>query len=338
LGKRYKVPTLVGYDEYDQLLHSGEIDAVYIGLPNSMHAEYARRAAAAGVHVLCDKPLATTVAECEAMIAAAEDTDVALMTAYRLHFEPANLAAIETARGGKLGDVRYFHAQFSMQVTPNNIRLKRDLGGGPAYDLGVYCINAARHLFQAEPIEVFAFSGRPPRRDLSSGVRRKLTDRRFEEVEEMAQVTLRFPEDQLASFTCSFGAADASVYQLIGTKGSLILEQAFEMAGAKKLVVDLSGAARPSRRTQNFPATDQFAPLLLHFSGCILNRRPVIPSGEEGMADIRVVNAIQESERRGAPVRLEASRFLGPKLTARRAIETPAHAKPELFKAAGPSH
>jgi predicted dehydrogenase len=335
LGRRYHVGTLATYDEYDALLHSGEIDAVYIGLPNTLHAEYACRAAEAGVHVLCDKPLATTVAECEAMLRAAERVDVQLMTAYRLQFEPGNLATFDTLRGGKLGDLRYFTAQFSMQVKPGNIRTQGELGGGPLYDLGVYCINAARHVFQAEPIEVFAATAQPPATDLS-GTKRKVTDKRFAEIEEMAAVTLRFPDDALASFICSFGAAEASAFQVWGSKGSLRLDEAFEMVGTKKLSVDLSGAARPSKRTQSFPATDQFAPLLLHFSDCILHRRGVIPSGAEGMADIRVVEAIQQSAQRNAPVSLAPAEFAGAELTARRAMEEKPHGKPELFKAAGP--
>src|SRR6201999_3445393 len=102
LGKRYKVPRLVPYEGYDELLASGAIDAVYLVLPNTLHADYAVRAAEAGVHVLCEKPMATTERECRQMIEAARAGGVKLMIGYRLHFEAANLAAVELARSGKL--------------------------------------------------------------------------------------------------------------------------------------------------------------------------------------------------------------------------------------------
>ena len=134
LGKRYKVDRLASYDEYDELLASKEIDAVYLLLPNSLHAEYTVRAANAGVHVLCEKPMATSEAECAQMIAAARDANVRLMIGYRLHYGAANLAAIELAQSGKLGALRFYNAVFSMPVEEGNSRLRADLGGGPLHD------------------------------------------------------------------------------------------------------------------------------------------------------------------------------------------------------------
>ena len=117
LGRRYGVKRLCGYDEVDELFGSGEIDAVYIALPNDMHKEYTIRAARAGLHVLCEKPLAVTASDCEEMIAATRDANVKLMTAYRLHFERANLEAAKLARTRKLGELRFFSSEFSMQVS-----------------------------------------------------------------------------------------------------------------------------------------------------------------------------------------------------------------------------
>src|SRR5205085_8602143 len=110
LGKKYKVARTCGYAEYDQLLQSGEIDAVFICLPNSMHREYAVRAAQAGVHVLCEKPMAITEEDCQEMIRVCREKNVRLMVAYRLHFEPVNLKAIEIAQSGTLGDLRLFNS------------------------------------------------------------------------------------------------------------------------------------------------------------------------------------------------------------------------------------
>src|SRR6185503_17486744 len=110
----------------------------------------------AGVHVLCEKPMAATERECRRMIDAAARANVKLMVAYRLHFEQANLEAIEIAKSGRIGKVRLFNSVFSMQVQEGNIRTDAEKGGGPLYDIGIYCINAARYVFQAEPMEVAA--------------------------------------------------------------------------------------------------------------------------------------------------------------------------------------
>src|SRR5215216_2607499 len=155
LGRRYRVNTYT-YKEYDALLKSGAVDAVYIALPNSMHRDFTVRAAKAGVHVLCEKPLAVTEKECQQMIDTCAEHNVKLMTAYRLHFERANLDAIEIVQSGKLGEPRIFNSVFGYQVKAGNIRTQKKMGGGANYDIGIYCINAARYLFQDEPIAVTA--------------------------------------------------------------------------------------------------------------------------------------------------------------------------------------
>lgn len=149
------------------------------------------------------------------MMEAAAQNKVKLMVAYRLHFERGNLSAIETVRNGDIGMPRIFNSVFCQQVTPGNARLQDEMGGGPLSDLGIYCINAARYLFGAEPYEVFAFSA-------------ERKDDRFTEIEEVTTAVMRFPEDCLASFTCSFGAADRSEYQIVGTKGSLRMNPGYE--------------------------------------------------------------------------------------------------------------
>jgi glucose-fructose oxidoreductase len=242
------------------------------------------------------------------------------MTAYRLHFHPGYLAAMEAIRDGSIGEPRYFTSQFSMQLRTPNIRAEEETGGGPTYDLGTYCVNAARHVFRAEPIEVYA--------QLRRG-----RDRRFDGVEETAQVALRFPGDKLASFTCSFGAGDASAFQVVGTKGIVRLQNAYEMVGSKTLRVEGAGG----RRTREFADVDQFAPLLLAFSDAVIAGRAPQPSGDEGAADIRVNEAILLSGRRGKPIALPARRFAGATPGRRRAMRIPPHREPELVGAEGPS-
>ena len=149
LGQRYGVVNTHTYKEYAAVLKSGSIDAVYIALPNSMHRDFAVRAARAGIHVLCEKPLAPTEKDCETIIDACAENKVKLMTAYRLHFERANLEAVKIAQSGKLGDLRIFNSLFGYQVKAGNIRTQKKMAGGANYDIGIYCINAARYLFRA---------------------------------------------------------------------------------------------------------------------------------------------------------------------------------------------
>jgi predicted dehydrogenase len=287
LSRRYDVPIAVGYDDYDDLMESGEVDAVYVALPNSMHRDFTVRAARAGVHVLCEKPMAVTSAECRDMIRAAERGGVALMVAYRLHFEKANLSALEVVREGTIGRPRFFDSVFSMQVKAGNVRLDRELGGGTLYDIGIYCLNAARSVFRDEPTEVVAFTA-------NSG------ERRFREVDEQTSAVLRFPGERLATFTSSFGAADAASYTVVGTEGSIRVDPAYEFAG--ELAWELTVGGRTRRRS--FPRRDQFAPELLYFSDCVLGGKEPEPGGREGLADVRVIEALYRSAREGRPVSL----------------------------------
>ncbi|HEX6158107.1 MAG TPA: Gfo/Idh/MocA family oxidoreductase, partial [Burkholderiales bacterium] len=251
LGKKYDVEHRYSYEQYDECLASG-IDAVYIALPNSMHCEYAVRAARAGKHVLVEKPMALTEDECERMMRAAREANVKLMVAYRLHFERANLEAGEVARSGRIGEPRLFNSTFCTPVVPGNIRVRKDVGGGVLYDIGIYCINAARALFGDEPLEV---------RAACAGT--------LDEVEESVSATLRFSNERLASFTASFGAAKVSEYRLSGTKGDLAVEPAYDYARPLRHRLTLDGEMRERR----FAKRDQFAPELLYFSDCILQNR-----------------------------------------------------------------
>jgi predicted dehydrogenase len=287
LSRRHAIATACGYDGYDELLRSGAVDAVYIARPNPLHRDFTVRAARAGVHVLCEKPMAVTARDCQAMIAACARAGVRLMIAYRLHFEAANLRAIEIARSGALGELRLFDSVFAMQVRAGNIRVRRAMGGGTLYDIGVYCINAARALFGDEPVEATAVSVRG-------------ASPRFREVDEATACVLRFPGDRLATFTCSFGAAHVSAYRLVGTLGDLQLDPAYGYKGALKQTLTIGG--KPSVRT--FAPRDQFAPEIVTFSEAILRGRDPEPSGAEGLADVRIVEALYRSARSGRPVRL----------------------------------
>jgi len=318
LSKQYHVPDTCGYEDYDAFLRSDRVDAVYLALPNSMHRDYAVRAANAGLHVLSEKPLATTEQECQDMIQACAENRVTLMAAYRLHFEKANLEAIRILQSGEIGEPRIFQSLFTMQVKAGNIRLKKQLGGGSLYDIGIYCINAARYLFRAEPTEVFAYSARND-------------DPRFREVDEMTSAVMRFPRERLASFTTSFGAADCAVYSVAGTRGLLKLNQAYEYSEAIEIEATVNGRTR----RRKYSLRDQFGPELLYFSDCILRDREPEPSGIEGLLDVHIIRSLYQSAESGAPVKIkELSRQHRPDM--RQEIYRPPARRPPKIRAQSP--
>jgi predicted dehydrogenase len=317
LSRKYRIRGTYSYDDYDACLE--QVDAVYIALPNSMHAEYTIRAAQAGVHVLCEKPMAVTVDECERMIEACREHRVKLMIAYRLHFEEINLEAVDLVRHGRIGEPKFFNSSFSMTVKPNNIRTKKDLGGGTLYDIGVYCINAARYLFRAEPKEVVAIS--------VNGGKKSLGD-----IDESTGAVLRFEGERVAAFVTSFNSSDVASYRIVGTKGQLRVDPAYEYA--EGLAYELTVNGKTTRK--RIGKRDQFAPELLYFSDCILNDREPEPSGEEGMQDVRIVQALYQSAETGKAVGIlpfEPAR----RPTGRQRISRPGVAKPKLVKASSAS-
>jgi glucose-fructose oxidoreductase len=237
-----------------------------------------------------------------------------------LHFERMNLQAIALTEKSKLGDLRFFQSSFSMQVTKGDIRTRPERnGGGPLYDLGIYCVNAARGLFQAEPLEVSAFAERS-------------ADARFAESDEMVSALLRFPGERLAAFTASFGAANTASYEVVGTIGSLRIDPAYEYA--EELCQRLTIKGKTTTRTQ--PVGDQFAAEIAYFSRCIREGMEPEPSGWEGLADVRVIEAICESVRTGNRIEIPALNLSLQRPTPRQAIRYPAGTQPQPIHAPQP--
>jgi predicted dehydrogenase len=282
LCREYGLEHAGDYGELERVVSEAEADAVYIATPNSLHMDYTLRAAALGLHVLCEKPLATTVADCEAMAEACEQAHVKLMVAYRLHFEEANLRAIEAVRSGKLGEPRLFSSVFTHVVRPGDIRERPELGGGATFDLGVYCINAARNLFADEPCSVHAVT------------------RERDGIDDTTTVTLRFSQERLAQFTVSNSIAGISSYRIAGTQGDLRVEPAYEYYDKLEHHLTVDGKTSST----SFGKRDQFAPELEYFSACILDDREPEPGAHEAIADLRVVEAILLSARTGKAVNL----------------------------------
>jgi predicted dehydrogenase len=289
LAAFHDVEHIFPYERYDEMLRAGLVDAVYIALPNSLHADYAIRAARAGVHALVEKPLATTVAECEAMIAAAAEAGVFLMTAYRLHNEPGTLEALEIIRRGEIGDPRIFNSVFSFQSGPDNHRLKAEHWGGPLQDIGVYCLNAARQAFGCEPVEAVAATVH------GAG------DPRFREVEETIAATLRFPGDRIATFLASFGAHATDHWRVQGTDGEIEMSPGFRFETATRMRLVRGGEVID----RTFPRFDQFSGQVAYFSDCILTGTAPEADGHEGLADVRAMRAIEAAARTGRPQPIE---------------------------------
>ena len=284
LAKFYGIEHVFGYDDYDAALASGLFDAVYIGLPNSLHADYTIRALKAGLHALVEKPLAISIEECEAMIAAAKEGGAHLMTAYRLHCEPGTVEAIRLIREGAIGTPRFFSSIFSFQAPSGNHRLKAEHWGGPLQDIGVYCLNAARHVFGAEPTLAIAMKGHGE-------------DPRFSEVEETISATLRFPGDAIAHFTASFNAAEIDIYRVVGTEGEIEMRPGFRFETPTRMIL-----RRGNEVTETtFPSIDHFGAMTAYFSDCIRTGQQPEPDGAEGLADVRALFAIEAAARTGKP-------------------------------------
>ncbi len=289
LAEFYDIPKVVSYDDYDAMLADDVCDAVYVALPNSMHADYAIRAMKAGKHALVEKPLAISVAECEAMIAAAEENGVFLMTAYRLHSEPGTVKVLDLIRAGEIGEPRHFVCSFSFQSGDDNHRLLAEHWGGPLQDIGVYCVNAVRHAFASEPTQAVAIK--------SHGV----DDPRFREVEGSMAVTLAFPGEKLAQFLFSFEADDTDTYRIIGTKGVITVEQCFDFRLTPQIWLS------KGREVQKIevPDSDHFGGQAAYFSDCILTGTRPVPDGEEGLADVRALLAIEAAAKTGQAQAIE---------------------------------
>jgi predicted dehydrogenase len=211
VARAYGIETssIYDYENYDKLADNPDVQAIYIVLPNSMHAEYTIRGFKAGKHVLCEKPMAVSAAECEQMIAASKQANKQLMIAYRLRYEPFNMTAIDMCRTEKLGKIQTISASNNQVVQPPNIRLSAALGGGPLGDIGIYCLNATRYLTGLEPVEVAAYSHQPK------------DDRKFREVPATVAWTARFANDVIVTCDCSFNAAANRRYRLHCDQGFL---------------------------------------------------------------------------------------------------------------------
>jgi predicted dehydrogenase len=278
------------YDALDECLRNLKVEAVYIATPNSMHLEFAVRAAQAGKHVLCEKPLAVTADECRQMIEACHKNGVKLMTAYRKYFEPSALTFKSLIESGKLGRLKIIHTAFTISLpSGDSWHLKKSLaGGGSLFDVGIYCINAVRWMTGLEPIEATAYSW-------------TADPGRFSEVDENMSFQLKFPGSLYMQGSSSFAAAKASFLHVHGEKGWAALDPAYAYNEERRFFGKVAGVWFEKK----FKPIDEFCLELDHFSDCIRRNREPEPDGLTGMRDLAVMEAIYEAARRNQPVAIQ---------------------------------
>lgn len=292
-GKKYAalygIPesSIYTYETFDRIRDNKEVDAVYVGLPNSMHRDYTVRAAQAGKHVLCEKPMAISSAECREMIEACKTAKVKLMIAYRCHYDPTYLELERVLESGALGQIQAFESANGFNARPNQWRLtKQYAGGGSLMDMGIYSVNAIRLFTHEEPIGYTAITAT---RDKTSG--------RFTDVEESMDFTLKFPSGIVAAVGTSYGANMDGYLRIHGEKGSLELSPAFGYTGIhlKSLSKNIQADA-----TSSDDQTVHFTLEADHFANAIRTNTPARTPGEEGLSDMLAIEAIYKAA--GAPI------------------------------------
>lgn len=294
LGKRYRVSLTYSFNDYDACLRSGEVDAVYLAVPAKLRRDFAVRAAEAGLHVICERPLGLTEEDCEAVLKAAQRKRVKVLVAYRLYQQEGNTKAIEFCRAGKIGEVRSFLGVSTAQFRPDDPRREAP-GGGPLFHLGIDAVHVARKLMGAEPAEAFCWSQRQPEAKGGSA-------------EEAVTGVLRFPGDRQATIFANLNTAESSYFHAFGSKGDLRCDPAFDTDAESRHVVTLQG----KRRERTFDPREPYAPLLLKFSDSVLQGAEPSPGPADALADIRALRALERSLQEGRPVRLGAERAAAP--------------------------
>ncbi|MDF2455370.1 MAG: yjhC [Cytophagaceae bacterium] len=297
VAQQYGIPNtgIYNYQNFDDIKNNPEVDVVYIVLPNSMHHEFTIRAAKAGKHVLCEKPMANTVKECEEMITACQKADRKLMIAYRIQYEAYNALIKQWTREEKYGKVKIIEVYNGQNLPgPNVWRAKKSLGGGGALpDIGIYCLNTIRYLLGEEPTSVLAHSFSTP------------GDARFREVEESMLFQLTFPSGALAMCGTSYGTHMAKSYKIYADEGYYGLDPAFSYSGLQMHVSEQLDTKIELKQMPTIREEDQFAVEMDHFSECIAcDKQPYTP-GEEGLQDMKIIEAIYQSAYEGRIIKLD---------------------------------
>ena len=292
----YGVPekNCYSYETYDQIRQNPDVQVIYIVLPNGLHREYVVRGAKAGKHILCEKPMATSAAECEDMIRACKDADRKLMIAYRMQYEPYNREMIRLIRSGELGTLKSITAEnCQAQGGPGQWRLHKKLSGGGALpDIGLYCLNASRYLTGEEPIEVRASVYSTP------------NDPRFREVEESVSFSLLFPRGVTATCYTSYGVHTSRRYRVGFSGGWADLDPAFDYEGLQMKIAKKATETAEEVSNRKLQQKNQFALEMDHMAECVLDNKVPHTPGEEGLRDQRLMEAIYRAAREGKTLKV----------------------------------
>lgn len=291
LGAKFGVKNCYAYANYDECLSQPDVDAVFVASVNGAHAEQTIRAAEAGKHVLCEKPMANSVEDCRRMVEACRANRVRLMIAYRKYFEPGSVALKKLVSSGKLGRLRHIFSTYTEHVDPGKAKtwqLNRKLaGGGSLMDIGIYCVNTMRWLAGSDPIEATA---------------QRWTDdpKRFSDVEDSIAFRLTHPNGLVCQGLSSYSSMAASFVQVHGDRGWAALNPAFAFEEERRLFGKIQGRWFE----QKFKVIDEFVLELNAFTKSIHQGRDPEPDGMEGMRDIATIEAIYRSvqENRTVPI------------------------------------
>lgn len=289
-----KKESCYSYADYDKLKDNKEVQAIYIVLPNGMHAEYTVRGAQAGKHILCEKPMANSAAECQTMIDACKKADRKLMIAYRIQYEPHNRMVRDMVQTAKFGKVKSIIANNGQNSdNPKHWRFNKALaGGGSLPDVGLYCLNTIRYVLGEEPTEVMGYIHSTP------------DDPRFKEVEEQVNWIMKFPSGVQTSCATSYGHHDDKSYRVLADTGWIKMDPAFPYKGLKLETSQAQGEVNQIIE-HSISDKDHFATEMDHFSECILDNKIPFTPGEEGLQDQKIMEAIYQSAKDGKPVKLE---------------------------------
>lgn len=280
------VPRALG--SYEALLEDPEVEAIYVPLPNSMHREWTLRAVEAGKHVLCEKPLAVSAAECREMDDAARRHGVTLMEAFMYRFHPRTQRVLEMVRDGVIGSVHAIHSSFSFRLRArDNIRLLPELGGGALMDVGCYCVNVIRTLAGREPTRVVAWA-----QIGTSGV------------DEQLWGMLEFDGDLVGQFDCALTRERRESYRVAGTEGQLDVDDAFRPGDGPVTIREHHDGREPVDHA--IAGVDEYQLMVEHFASCVRERKDPIYPAREAAANMEVIEALRRSVRQETPIRMDA--------------------------------
>jgi D-xylose 1-dehydrogenase (NADP+, D-xylono-1,5-lactone-forming) len=276
------------FGSYDEMLASDAVDAVYIPLPNALHAEWTMRAARQGKHVLCEKPLASNAGEVEAIIAAAQEGGVKVMEAFMYRFHPQTERLREMVSGGAIGEPKIVRTVFDFLLKrPNDVRWSKELAGGATMDVGCYCVNLANLLV-----------GMPPSRVTASAVWAESG------VDASLVGTLEYPNGVLATIDCSFqvGSTMQQWALISGSEGLIRVDEPFRIGEEDSVIVVDKADGTSAPEEVRVPGGNEYMFMVEHFAGAALSGGELGYTLQDSLVNMRVLDALREAARTGRKV------------------------------------